>query len=88
MIIRKRKRNDEGIEEEQQEMKKLRKENKIKRFMDELRLLIKDNRKILMEESDEMVQNERIGDVKRIVEKYLDLGDENSRVIWKWFYLG
>ncbi|RIA91023.1 hypothetical protein C1645_768500, partial [Glomus cerebriforme] len=63
------------------EIKKLRKEDKIKRFMDELRLLIKNNREILMEESDEMVQNERIGDVKRMVEKYLDLGDENSRVI-------
>ncbi|RIA95931.1 hypothetical protein C1645_872444 [Glomus cerebriforme] len=88
MIIRKRKRNDEEIEEEQQEMKKLRKEDKIKRFMDELRLPIKDNREILIEKSDEMVQNERIRDVKRMVEKYFDLGDENSRVIWKWFYLG
>ncbi|PKY63055.1 hypothetical protein RhiirA4_490817 [Rhizophagus irregularis] len=35
-----------------------------------------------------MEQNEKIEDIKRLVEKYLDLGDMNSKVIWKWFYLG
>ncbi|RIA89562.1 hypothetical protein C1645_824680 [Glomus cerebriforme] len=80
MVTRKRKRNDERIEEKQQEIKKLKKEDKIKRFMNELRLPIKDNREILMEELDKMVQDERIKNVKKLVEKYLDLRDENSKL--------
>ena len=88
VVTRKRKRNNEGIEEEQQEIKKLRKEDKVKRFRNELELPMKDNEEVLVEEPDEMEQDEKVEDIKRLVEKYLDLGDMNSRVIWKWFYLG
>ncbi|PKY60062.1 hypothetical protein RhiirA4_483328 [Rhizophagus irregularis] len=88
VVTRKRKRNNEETEEKQQKIKKLRKENKVKRFRNELKLPIKDNEKLLLEELDEMKQNEKIENIKRLVEKYLDLRDINSRVIWKWFYLG
>ncbi|PKY61920.1 hypothetical protein RhiirA4_487568 [Rhizophagus irregularis] len=88
VVMRKRKRNDEEIEEERQEMKKLRKEDKVERFKNELELPIKDNKEILLEESAGMTQNEEIEDVKRLVEKYLDLGDMNSGIIQKYYYLG
>ncbi|PKY62155.1 hypothetical protein RhiirA4_488162 [Rhizophagus irregularis] len=88
VVIRKRKRNNEEIEEERQEMRKLRKENKVERFRNELELPIKDNKEILLEESARMTQNKEIEDVKRLVEKYLDLGDANSGIIQKYYYLG
>jgi hypothetical protein len=88
VVKRKRKRNDEEVEEEQQEIKKLRKEDKVKRFRNELGLPMKDNKEVLLEEPDEIEQNEKVEDIKRLVEKYLDLGNMNSRVIWKWFHLG
>ncbi|PKY57301.1 hypothetical protein RhiirA4_478269 [Rhizophagus irregularis] len=88
VIMRKRKRNNKEIEEERQEMKKLRKEDKIERFRNELELPIKGNEEMLLKESAGMTQNEEVEDVKRLVEKYLDLGDMNSRIIWKYYYLG
>ncbi|CAG8769889.1 4731_t:CDS:2, partial [Rhizophagus irregularis] len=33
-------------------------------------------------------QNEEINDIEKLVEKYLDLGDINSRAIQKWYFLG
>jgi hypothetical protein len=81
IVKRKRKRNNEEVEEERQEMKKLKKEDKIEKFEKELSSPINDN---------EMTyeQNEEIEDIKKLVEKYLDLGNANSRIIWKYYHLG
>ena len=80
-VIRKRKRNNEEIEEEREEIKKLKKEDEIEKFRKELSFPINDN-----ERTNE--QNGEIDDIKKLVEKYLDLGDMNSRMIWKYYYLG
>ena len=82
---RKRKRNNEEIDVEEEEIKRLRKEDKVEKFMKELSYPMNDSETI-NEITDE--QDEEIDDIKKLVEKYLDLGDENSRMIWKYFYMG
>ncbi|PKY61007.1 hypothetical protein RhiirA4_485419 [Rhizophagus irregularis] len=80
---RKRKRNDEEIEEREIEVKRTKRENKINKFIQELNLPMNRQEEMILEEQDE--END---DIKKLVEKYLDLGDMNSRMIWKWFYFG
>ncbi|PKY61816.1 hypothetical protein RhiirA4_487323, partial [Rhizophagus irregularis] len=85
---RKRKRNNEEVDVEEEKIKKLRKEDKVKVFMKELSLPMTDNKAVdeITDEWNEKI--EEIDDIRKLVEKYLDLEDENSKMIWKYFYMG
>ena len=80
---RKRKRNEEELGEKELEVKKTKRENKLEKFIQELSSQIDNQIGMKMEE-----QGEEDNDVRKLVEKYHDLGDMNSRMIWKWYYYG
>jgi hypothetical protein len=84
------KRKSCGVCEENAETKKRKKEDKVERFIKEVSTPIKENERITSESQFTEIdnQNEEIDDIENLVEKYLDLGDINTRAIQKWYFLG
>ncbi|PKY62044.1 hypothetical protein RhiirA4_432243 [Rhizophagus irregularis] len=80
------------------EDKKRKKEDKVERFIKEVSTPIKENEKMTSEnqfieiddqnEGNNNDQNEENNDIENLVEKYLDLGDINTRAIQKWYFFG
>ncbi|GBC30864.1 uncharacterized protein OCT59_015991 [Rhizophagus irregularis] len=84
------KRKSCGVCEENAEIKKRKKEDKVEKFIKEVSTPIKGNERMTLESQFTGIdnQNEEINDIENLVEKYLDLGDINSRAIQKWYFLG
>ncbi|CAB4403228.1 unnamed protein product [Rhizophagus irregularis] len=92
------KRKSCGVCEENAETKKRKKEDKVERFIKEVSTPIKENEKMTSEnqfieiddqnEGNNNDQNEENNDIENLVEKYLDLGDINTRAIQKWYFFG
>ncbi|CAB4441476.1 unnamed protein product [Rhizophagus irregularis] len=84
------KRKSCGVCEENTETKKRKKEDKVERFIKEVSTPIKENERMTSEDQFIEIddQNEENDDIENLVEKYLDLGDINTRAIQKWYFLG
>ncbi|PKY47162.1 hypothetical protein RhiirA4_462270 [Rhizophagus irregularis] len=84
------KRKSCGVCEENAETKKRKKEDKVERFIKEVSTPIKENERMTSEDQFIEIddQNEENDDIENLVEKYLDLGDINTRAIQKWYFLG
>ncbi|PKY61382.1 hypothetical protein RhiirA4_486277 [Rhizophagus irregularis] len=64
-------------------MKKIKSENKVEKFIKELRIPI-NNKDMLIPE----VQNVEIYDIEKLAERYISLGNTNGKNILEWYKIG